>query len=291
MSSDTVAIFAPAKINLYLHVTARRANGYHELDSLVVFADVGDWVRATHASDLTLEITGPHATGLSSGNDNLVMRAAEALWGRVGAAPGARVALEKNLPVSSGIGGGSADAAAAIKALVRLWGIHPGQHDLSGLALDLGADVPVCLAGRATYMSGIGEQLEPVEALPSLPAVLVNPGVAVSTPAVFKARGAGFSAPGRFDEMPNNVSELVQALAQRHNDLSDPACTLAPEISDVLAALENTSDCLFSRMSGSGATCFGLYANPDGARSAAAYLQQSHPDWWVQAATFEGAPR
>jgi len=155
----------------------------------------------------------------------------------------------------------------------------------------LGADVPVCLAGFASYMSGIGEHLEQIEALPSLPAVLVNPGVAVSTPAVFKARDSGFSATGRLDEIPSGISELVQALALRHNDLCAPACSLVPEISHVLAALENTSDCLLARMSGSGATCFGLYASPAEAQAAAAHLQRLQPEWWVQAATFEGVRR
>ena len=158
MSADAIAQFAPAKINLYLHVTGRQENGYHELDSLVVFADVGDWVLARPAAQTALKITGPHASKLDCGRDNLVMRAANTLAARIGGAETAALELEKNLPVASGIGGGSADAAAAIKALARLWKVSPDHHDLSGLALDLGADVPVCFGGHPSYMSGVGEK-------------------------------------------------------------------------------------------------------------------------------------
>lgn len=293
MQAETIATAAPAKINLYLHVTGRRADGYHELDSLVAFADVGDRVEAVAAEQLSLHISGPFASALNVGVDNLVMRAAEALRAHMGIGDGAALRLEKNLPVASGIGGGSADAAATIKVLARLWGMHPGRHDLSGLALglalELGADVPVCLAGSATYMSGIGEVLEPVSGLPDLPAVLVNPGVAVSTPAVFAARQGGFSKPGRIDPPPGDIEGWIAALRARRNDLAAPAQTLTPEIGAVLAALEQTPGCGLARMSGSGATCFGLYGDAVDAAAAAAVIERARPDWWVSATTFKGS--
>ena len=289
MQSESVSVFAPAKVNLFLHVTNRRDDGYHELESLVMFADIGDRVSAAHGNDFSLEIAGAQAAGLAADNDNLVVRAALALAERIGAAAGAAMTLEKNLPVSSGIGGGSADAAATIKALVRLWEIHPGQHDLSGLALDLGADVPVCLAGRATMMSGIGEVLEPIDDLPDLPAVLVNPGVAVATPAVFKARTAQFSPKQEDMTWSGDIRSCVEHIAEQRNDLTEAAVSIAPAIGDVLAALAQTDSCLLSRMSGSGATCFGLYADTAAAEAAAQDLQKRRPEWWVASTVLQGA--
>jgi 4-diphosphocytidyl-2-C-methyl-D-erythritol kinase len=280
MEDAPVAVFAPAKVNLYLHVTGRRADGYHELESLVVFADIGDRITAVPAPELSLRVTGPHGAGLSAGGDNLVLRAAEALRACTGDQGGAALTLEKVLPVASGIGGGSADAAAAVKALVRLWGIHPGAYDLSGLALGLGADVPVCLAGRAAVMSGIGERLEFVDLPSPLAAVLVNPGVEVSTPAVFKAREAVFSAPSA--EAPPADAEAVMAyLEARRNDLEAPALELVPVVGEVLEALRAMRDCRFARMSGSGATCFGLFADRATAEAAAKGLSGAHPGWWI----------
>ena len=289
MSADTIAQFAPAKINLYLHVTGRQEDGYHELDSLVVFADVGDWVRARPAARTALKITGPHASGLDCGRDNLVMRAANALASRIGGTETVALELEKNLPVASGIGGGSADAAAAIKALARLWKVRPDLHDLSGLALDLGADVPVCLGGRPSYMSGVGEKLELAVGLPALPAILVNPGVGVSTPLVFKARSGEFSRVGRLDDVPGDAKGMAGVLAARRNDLTDIAITLTPAIADVLSLLERTQCCLLARMSGSGATCFGLFGSEAEARAAAAALRAKRTSWWVASTILQGS--
>jgi 4-diphosphocytidyl-2-C-methyl-D-erythritol kinase len=175
----SLTLSAPAKLNLYLHVIGRRDDGFHLLDSLVAFAAVHDTLVIEPASQLSLENTGTFGRSLPVSSDNLVMRAAERLRDLAGISEGARITLIKELPVASGIGGGSADAAAAIKGLARLWNLHPGQHDLSGLALDLGADVPVCLFGRPAFMGGIGEQIEPLADLPAVPLVLVNPGVGV----------------------------------------------------------------------------------------------------------------
>lgn len=289
MDADTLAAPARAKINLYLHVTGRRDDGYHQLESLVVFADAGDRLEAAPAQALTLEIVGPQAAGLDAGPGNLVMRAAKALADRLGGEFGAMLRLEKNLPVASGIGGGSADAAAAIKLLARLWGANPGQHDLSGMALELGADVPVCLYGQPAIMSGIGERIEAAEGVPDFPAVLVNPGVHASTPAVFKARTGDFSKAAPIIESPAGRDGWIAALVARGNDLEAPAKALAPAIAEVLAALSATAGCRLARMSGSGATCFGLYDDLAAAAAAAENIRMQWPGWWVRETTFRGS--
>ena len=269
--------FAPAKINLALHVTAQRGDGYHLLDSLVVFADVGDRITVAAADAVSLTVTGPMAAGLTLGDDNLVLRAARSF----GVAPGAAISLEKNLPVASGIGGGSSDAAATLRALARLW-----QRPLPDAAavLALGADVPVCLAGRPARMTGIGAGLVPL-VLPAAWLVLVNPGVALPTAAVF----AGLERHGH-PAMPRDlpqfqgVADLAAFLRLARNDLEAPAIRLAPAIAQCKASLASMSGCLLARMSGSGATCFGLFANSLTAHAAARALQAAHPGWWVAAA-------
>jgi 4-diphosphocytidyl-2-C-methyl-D-erythritol kinase len=269
--------FAPAKINLHLHVVGRRGDGYHLLDSLVVFAGVGDWLEVSPAPDLSLTVTGPFAAGLAAEADNLVLRAAHGLAELAGVRATGALVLEKNLPVASGIGGGSADAAAALRLLCRFWDVAPA---LDGLAQRLGADVPVCLAGRPAMMSGVGEVLAPAPGLPAAGLVLVNPGIAVATPAVFRARSGGFSTSARFPEGGWDGTEgLVRALSRTRNDLEAPASSLAPPIGDALAALAARPGCLLARMSGSGATCFGLFATAQAARDAA---ERIHRDgWWV----------
>ena len=283
-SGESIVVSAPAKLNFYLHVLGRRDTGYHDLDSLVVFAAVGDVVSVPPAAEISLQIDGPFADDVPGGGDNLVLRAAEALAERTGMQAGAAITLTKNLPVASGIGGGSADAAATIKALVRLWGVHPGTHDLSGLALDLGADVPVCLFGRPAFMGGIGEQLEPAPDLPDAALVLVNPGVAVSTPEVFGARVGDFSSVARFEDEPVNAAVLADVLRGRGNDLFAPAMKVAPEIGEVISVIEATDGCLLARMSGSGATCFGLYETMAAADAATHAIQAARAAWWATAA-------
>ena len=283
-SGESIVVSAPAKLNFYLHVLGRRDTGYHDLDSLVVFAAVGDVVSVHPAAEISLQIDGPFADDVPGGGDNLVLRAAEALAERTGMQAGAAITLTKNLPVASGIGGGSADAAATIKALVRLWGVHPGTHDLSGLALDLGADVPVCLFGRPAFMGGIGEQLEPAPDLPDAALVLVNPGVAVSTPEVFGARVGVFSSGARFEGESVNAAGLADGLRGGGNDLFAPAMKVAPEIGEVISVIEATDGCLLARMSGSGATCFGLYETMAAADSATHAIQAARAAWWATAA-------
>ncbi|MBC7142112.1 MAG: 4-(cytidine 5'-diphospho)-2-C-methyl-D-erythritol kinase [Rhodobacteraceae bacterium] len=280
-----IEVAAPAKLNLALHVTGQRADGYHLLDSLVVFADIGDRVSVAPAGALTLAITGPEAAGLGAGEDNLVLRAARAF----AAARGARITLEKNLPVASGIGGGSADAAATLTALARLWDLPlPGD----AAVLTLGADVPVCLAGRPARMSGIGEALAPVPPLPGgLAVVLVNPRVTVATPAVFRALArkdnpALEAMPERFAD----AEDLAGWLLRQRNDLQAAAIGMAPVIAAVLDRIAATGP-LLTRMSGSGATSFGLYGTLASAAAAAADLASAHPGWWVRAAQVLSAPR
>ena len=279
----TQIVRAPAKLNLYMHVCGRRDDGYHDLDSLVVFAGVHDLITVEPGAGLSLEIDGPFADAVPADGTNLVIRAAEVLAELAGVDTGAAIRLTKNLPVASGIGGGSADAAAAIKALVRHWGIHPATHDLSGMALELGADVPVCLFGRGAFMGGVGERLEDAPELPDAALVLVNPGAALSTPEVFGARRGEFSAPARFEDDIGTAAELADVLRARGNDLTEAAVALAPGIADVLNGLAAAEACLLARMSGSGATCFGLFAGRADAEAAAIAIGAANPGWWVTA--------
>ncbi len=275
---------APAKLNLYLHVTGRRADGYHFLDSLVAFADVGDVLTMTPAQRLAFSADGPFAAALGDEPDaNLVVRAARALAAAVGRAPDVALHLTKILPVASGIGGGSADAAACLRGLARLWGIDASSTLVREVAATLGADVPACVDGRACYMGGVGTELSPAPRLPPTGLLLVNPGIALATPAVYRARQGAFSAPMRFDAVPADAVALAGLLEQRTNDLAPPAISLVPEIQAVLDAIAAAAGCLLSRMSGSGATCFGLFADKAAATAAGEGIAASHPAWWVSA--------
>lgn len=280
-ADDTIAEDAPAKVNLYLHVTGRRDDGYHLLDSLVVFADTGDRVTARPAETLSLTYSGAFAAALPAPADNLVMQAARRLAAVFAITDGAALTLEKRLPVASGIGGGSADAAAALRALCRLWGLDPADHRVRELALALGADVPVCLLRRAAIMRGIGESLTLIDDAPKAGLVLVNPGVGVATPAVFKARSGPFSAPVDWSGAVAGIESLTAALAPTGNDLEAPAIGIAPVIGEVLAAMRQTAGIRLARMSGSGATCFALTADRADADAARNVLATAHPDWWV----------
>lgn len=267
--------FAPAKINLTLHVTGQRQDGYHLLDSLVVFADVGDRISICEGQGLQLSITGPNAAGLTVGEDNLVLRAA-----RLAGVADARITLDKRLPAAAGIGGGSADAAATLRALVTSHDIAPPTV---GQALQLGADVPVCLLSETLRMRGIGERIDRIAGIPPLPAVLVNPGGAVHTPDVFRALTCRNGSP--MPEWPAfaEVAGCARWLAQQRNDLEAPAMRICPPIGNCLAALRREG-ALLARMSGSGATCFGIFATAQQAQSASAALQRAQPQWWVKAA-------
>lgn len=267
-----VAWRAHAKINLTLHVTGQRADGYHLLDSLVCFADVCDRVTVAKAEDFRLNITGPLSAGVPADSRNLVAKAAALI------APGRAfdIELEKHLPAAAGIGGGSADAAATLNAISELIGA-PLPKD----ALSLGADVPVCLHTSALRMQGVGEVLTPVPALPEVWSVLVNPRVPVETPPVFKALAQKTNP--AMPKVPAfaDVFELAVWLETQRNDLQAPARVIAPQISDVLQALKPA---IFARMSGSGATCFGLCESQAAATDLAASIQADYPDWWCCAA-------
>lgn len=281
--AGTISETAPAKVNLALHVTGRRGDGYHLLDTLVVFAEAADRVTVRPAAGDTLTLTGPFAGGLPADDANLVARARDMLRARAGgrAFPVA-IALEKNLPVAAGIGGGSSDAAATLRALARLWGLGLGADELAGAALALGADLPMCLAAEPLVARGIGEALTPVAGLPQLHMVLANPGVAVATPAVFGALtrrdGAALPAlPARPD-----FAGLAGWLSATRNDLEAAAAALAPDIASCLAALRGSGAAL-ARMSGSGATCFGLFGSRQDAARAAAAIAAARPSWYIAA--------
>lgn len=267
---------APAKINLALHVRRRRPDGYHELETLFAFCRDGDVVMVERAAATTLTLTGPFAGVLAgeSQDDNLVMRAVRAFQPRFVVADHYAITLDKHLPVASGIGGGSADAAATLRALARLHGIAPDHVDLFGIAGELGADVPACLLGRTARGEGKGDALQPLEPLGEWPVLLVNPGVGVSTAAVF----------GRWDGVdrgPLGQGEVMAVAAAGRNDLEPPARAIVPEIDAVLELLEASPGVLFSRMSGSGATCFAIFQDA-AARDAAADAARAR-GWWALA--------
>lgn len=275
---------APAKLNLYLHVIGGRADGYHLLDSLVAFADIADEVSAAPAELLSLEIAGPFAAALEGPREeNLVWRAATLLARHLGRPPGAALTLVKNLPVASGIGGGSSDAAATLRALAALWETRLETGALELIAAALGADVPVCLGACTSWLGGIGERVEAAPALPPVAVVLANPGVALPTADVFKRRTGRFSEQARFADAPRSPVQLVELLARRRNDLTAAAMALVPAIGEVLAALAAANGALLARMSGSGATCFALFTTDDQAAAAAERLRAVHPTWWVAA--------
>lgn len=273
---------APAKINLYLHVLGRRDDGYHRLDSLVVFAGIRDTLSAKADDTLRLDISGPFAA-LLDGEDNLILRAARGLAEIARCTAGAHLRLVKRLPVAAGIGGGSADAAATLRLLCRLWKLTPDRGSLEKLALRLGADVPVCLDGRGLFVGGVGEELCPSPRLPGAWFVLVNPGVPLATGRVFAARAGSDSAPGRFDACPADVDALAALLSERCNDLEAAARKLEPIVGEALASLAAVPGCRLARMSGSGATCFGLFADETAARDGAAAMAVDHPHWWAMA--------
>jgi 4-diphosphocytidyl-2-C-methyl-D-erythritol kinase len=278
--SGGVTELAPAKINLFLRLTGKRDDGYHLLDSLVGFTEFGDSLTAEPSETLSLAIDGPFSASLGVEPDNLVLRAARALQSATGVRAGARLTLTKNLPIASGIGGGSSDAAASLRALNRLWHLGLDQTALQQIGLALGADIPVCVATRPARMTGIGECVEPISALPDVALVLVNPGVALATGPVFKTRRGAFS--DAFGALPalTDAASLADLVRRAGNDLTEAAKALCPPVAQVLTAIEAERDCLAAAMSGSGATCFGVFANLAAAKSAAASFMKTLP-WWV----------
>lgn len=283
----TASLIAPAKVNLFLHVGAPDSEGYHPLVSLMTFADIGDAVRCAPSGNLSLSIEGLFADGLSADEDNLVLRAARALLARAGRddAP-LRLILDKQLPIASGLGGGSSDAGAALRLLDRELGLALGEPVLEDLAAALGADGAPCLRARPVLAEGRGDRLSAAPRWPSLPTVLVNPGVPSPTGAVYRAydQGGVFSdvtAPALPDL--TTAADVAACVAALRNDLEAPAVALAPVIGEVLGVLRAAPESLLARMSGSGATCFVLCADDAAALALAARLQADHPVWWVRA--------
>ncbi|GGE84089.1 4-(cytidine 5'-diphospho)-2-C-methyl-D-erythritol kinase [Stappia taiwanensis] len=282
---------APAKVNYALHVTGRRADGYHLIDSLVGFPAIGDTVTARPATEgLDLVVTGPFAETLAeAGNmaENLVLQAARALAHHAGIAPqGLHLTLEKSLPIAAGIGGGSSDATATLKLLRDLWAPALADAELARIGLALGADLPMCLNGRPARITGIGETVTTIPPLPDHTLLLVNPGTCVATPTIFKALTQRDNPPlpdlprGGFD----SLEEFVDWLGETRNDLEPPAIDTAPVIGEVLAALRQHQPIRLARMSGSGATCFAIVDNPVEAGEIATRLAAQHPTWWIRSA-------
>jgi 4-diphosphocytidyl-2-C-methyl-D-erythritol kinase len=273
---------AHAKVNLWLNVVGRRADGYHLLDSLVAFVDLADRVDARPADQLSLDLDGPLAGALAEEADNLVLKAARLLADRAGVAPRAAIRLTKHVPVAAGLGGGSADAAAVLRELVDLWRVAMPEEELFDLAARLGADVPMCLAGRAAFVSGVGERLAWAPPLPQCAVLLVNPGVAMPTRDVFAERHGAFSAERPVPQPWRDLTELADVLVQRGNDLTAAAVSLAPVVGQVLEAL-GRSGARHAAMSGSGATCFALYDSSELAQRAASVLPAA---WWRHVGRF-----
>ncbi len=277
---------APAKINLYLHVGPVRADGLHDLASLFVFTEGGDEIVAEPADALSLNIEGPFADALAGASvkDNLVMRAAEALRAHAGVKAGAKLTLVKNMPVAAGIGGGSADAAAALRALGKLWNVSIADAELHALAFGLGADVPACLDRRPVFVGGAGEKLSPAPSLPPLWVLLVNPGVEMQTGPVFSRFDTDTPAPStplhpQVDFASGGAAQTL--MKQSRNDLEKPAFSLAPEIAELLKSMESYPGALAARMSGSGATCFALFDNAKAASAAQIYFEEKK--FWAMA--------
>lgn len=288
-----LTVLAPAKVNLYLRVTGRRDDGYHTLDSLVCFADVGDLITVEAAADCAFEVRGPFAGAFSAAerdagpdSKNLVVRAAWALARAARRAPNVKITLIKNLPLAAGIGGGSADAAATVWALMEFWGLpRVGAAYLPDLLLSLGADVPVCFSCQPTVMRGIGEILQPVAGLDEIPVVLVNPRVDCPTAKVFAFYGGDYTPEEDMAGLP------MMYIAERSNDLTPGALAVVPDVAAVMEALGGQEGALFARLSGSGATCFGVYGTEAQAHAAADKIRAAHPGWWVAAAVLNRVAR
>jgi 4-diphosphocytidyl-2-C-methyl-D-erythritol kinase len=270
----TVTERARAKVNLVLRVLGRRADGYHELDSLVAFADIADRLRFERADRLELAVSGRFAAAVPEGGDNLVLKAALAFYGLLpGRSHAARIELEKNLPVAAGLGGGSADAAAALRGLARLHDVALSPADLHDLAAGIGSDVPVCLRSQASFMRGSGEIVEPVADFRPRHAILVHPGAGLRTAAVFRELGLAAGSAARANA----------GLDECRNDLTDAAMRLEPVIGEVLKELHRQPGLELARMSGSGTACFGLFASAEAAEESSMRIARAHPGWWCRA--------
>ncbi|MEC7488969.1 MAG: 4-(cytidine 5'-diphospho)-2-C-methyl-D-erythritol kinase [Pseudomonadota bacterium] len=281
-----ISIDAPAKVNLFLHVCGLRHNGYHSLESLVAFTELSDRISIRSADDLSLSISGPFAGALPEDRDtNLAFRAAEVLIKQKDLRNCAQLTLEKNLPVSSGVGGGSADAAAVLRALAVLWRLDVTDATLAKIGMTIGADVPACIHSAPAIVSGTGETVLPQHPIPPCGVVLVNAGEPVATSTVFMLREGTFTDRASWPTV-TSFDGLIAELSARKNDLFASASQISPIIKDVLAAISETANCALARMSGSGGTCFGLYKHESQAAQAAAEMSMQNPGWWCAATKF-----
>lgn len=302
MPASSLTVIAPAKVNLYLHVTGRRDDGYHLLDSLVVFADVADQISIHAASQFSFAIEGAYAPAFTAADrdqspqgTNLVVRAAYACAAHFERPLNVRITLAKNIPLASGVGGGSANAAAVIWGLIRFWGIKPPPlSSMMPLLLGLGADVPVCYLCQGAHVSGAGEILQPSEHLPEWPALLVNPRQSCPTPEIFRNyrdSGQTFTKPVMSPEDLSERGDFLSFIKRQANDLEMAAIEKIPVIKDVMSALKQSEEVQLMRMSGSGATVFALYPTPEAAQRAAEAIQFMHPSWWVRSCTLNQVVR
>ncbi|MET0182915.1 MAG: 4-(cytidine 5'-diphospho)-2-C-methyl-D-erythritol kinase [Caulobacterales bacterium] len=280
----TLRVFAPAKINLSLHVGRPQADGRHPLESIVVFADAGDYIWAEDAERPSLAIAGPFGAALAAESNNLVVRAAQLLAAGAGLQNGVKLTLQKNLPIASGIGGGSSDAAAALHALNKLWALGMTDAELANVGAALGADVPACVYGRSCFMTGAGETVAPID-ISALSAVLINPGKLAPTGAVYRRfdelnLGGGFvrTAPPSWRDR----EEALSILSFMRNDLTAPAKDVAPAIADVFSLLDSLGGARLTRLSGSGATVFAIADDAQAADLLAVRISETRPNWWVK---------
>ncbi len=279
-----LCIDAPAKINLYLHITGKRTDGLHELESLIVFAETCDVISFRPSKTLSLEISGPQANQLKEQDSkNIILKAVESMSSLIDSNVdvGVEIHLQKFLPIAAGIGGGSADAAATLRALKILWNVSLSDNQLMNLAYSLGSDVPVCILGTSAYLAGVGEKVTPVESIPKIPLLLVNPKIPLPTSLVFNSWKGSNSTLNPIVSFSGSVSKLVAELRDRRNDLEDPARSLVPQIDEVICEIQSQRGCELARMSGSGATCFGIFLKQEDLTIAASRIKMSHPNWWV----------
>lgn len=282
-------IFAPAKINLFLHIVGKRSDGYHSLDSLVTFADIGDVISISPMDGFAFYIEGPMANSFDVGersakpdSKNLVVRAVWSLARMTNRSPRFSITLGKNLPLGAGIGGGSADAAAVLWGLCRYWKVAPDMNMLRDLLMKLGADVPVCFESRTRFVAGAGENLSAPVTIPEIHAVLIHPRIRCNTKEIFKNYASAFNVPIDRPSGFKDQDSLITFLKTTQNELMPAAVRTAPEIRNALTQLEGTDGCRMARMSGSGSACFGLYATKGEAEKACADIKETNPDWWVR---------
>ncbi len=281
MPLNSFQLRAPAKINLFLHITGKREDGYHLIQSLMVFVDVGDVLDFSKHDGLFIDVEGDFAGEMPMANDNLIYKAATLLAAEYKIQPKGAVKLTKNLPVASGIAGGSSDSAAALRGFARLWGLPEEYERIQRISQKLGADVPACFIGKPVWAEGIGEKMTRLPEMPAMHFVLVNPLVQTPTPEVFRRYSSKFSPAIQFSGRRKTMHEWIADLKLYRNDLTDAALQVTPEIKDVLQALQETPNCHFARLSGSGATCYGVYDNQDAAIAAVNKLKQRYPRWWI----------